>query len=112
MPAGRTRRKTFYGKYRGIVADNADPQGRGRLRLTLPEIFGAVVSPWAEACLPPLAGPAFGVNPSDPKSAGIANQEIVLAGRDFCCGEKEALEAGIEDATVAQFPAKMALTRW
>ena len=24
------------------------------------------------------------------------------------CGEKEALEAGIEDATVAQFPSKMA----
>ena len=32
----------------------------------------------------------------------------MLAGFDFCCGEKEALEAGLEDATVAQFPAKMA----
>ena len=30
-----------------------------------------------------------------------------MAGFDFCCGEKEALEAGIEDASVAQFPAKM-----
>jgi ribose transport system substrate-binding protein len=29
-------------------------------------------------------------------------------GFDFCCGEAEALTAGIEDATVAQFPAKMA----
>ncbi len=26
---------------------------------------------------------------------------------DFCCGEKEALEPAIEDATVAQFPTKM-----
>jgi simple sugar transport system substrate-binding protein len=32
----------------------------------------------------------------------------VLVGFDFCCGEAEALAAGTEDATVAQFPAKMA----
>ena len=41
------------------------------------------------------------------KNAGIANDAIVLVGFDFCCGEKEALTAGTEDATVAQFPAKM-----
>ena len=29
-------------------------------------------------------------------------------GFDFCCGEAEALSAGVEDATVAQFPTKMA----
>ena len=55
------------------------------------------------ACGPPAAGAAQAI-----KNAGIANDKIVLAGFDFCCGEKEALEAGIEDATVAQFPAKMA----
>jgi simple sugar transport system substrate-binding protein len=55
------------------------------------------------ACGPPAAGAAQAV-----KNAGIANDKIVLAGFDFCCGEKEALEAGIEDATVAQFPSKMA----
>ena len=27
---------------------------------------------------------------------------------DFCCGEAEALAAGVEDASVAQFPSKMA----
>ena len=32
----------------------------------------------------------------------------MLVGFDFCCGEAEALTAGIEDATVAQFPTKMA----
>ena len=32
----------------------------------------------------------------------------MLVGFDFCCGEAEALAAGIEDATVAQFPTKMA----
>jgi predicted ABC-type sugar transport system permease subunit len=42
------------------------------------------------------------------QNAGIANDKIVLVGFDFCCGEEEALKAGVEDATVAQFPAKMA----
>jgi len=55
------------------------------------------------ACGPPAAGAAQAI-----KNAGIANDSIVLVGFDFCCGEAEALEAGIEDATVAQFPTKMA----
>jgi ribose transport system substrate-binding protein len=54
------------------------------------------------ACGPPAAGAAQAI-----KNAGIANDAIVLVGFDFCCGEAEALTAGIEDATVAQFPAKM-----
>ena len=58
------------------------------------------------ACGPPAAGAAQAI-----KNAGIANDAIVLVGFDFCCGEAEALEAGIEDATVAQFPTKMARTR-
>lgn len=55
------------------------------------------------ACGPPAAGAARAIN-----NAGIANDAIVLVGFDFCCGEEEALEAGVEDATVAQFPSKMA----
>lgn len=55
------------------------------------------------ACGPPAAGAARAI-----KNAGIAFDKIVLVGFDFCCGEEEALTAGIEDATVAQFPAKMA----
>lgn len=55
------------------------------------------------ACGPPAAGAAQAI-----KNAGIANDAIVLVGFDFCCGEAEALTAGIEDATVAQFPTKMA----
>jgi ABC-type sugar transport system substrate-binding protein len=55
------------------------------------------------ACGPPAAGAAQAI-----QNAGIANDAIVLVGFDFCCGEAEALEAGIEDATVAQFPTKMA----
>lgn len=55
------------------------------------------------ACGPPAAGAAQAI-----ENAGIASDAIVLVGFDFCCGEAEALEAGVEDATVAQFPAKMA----
>jgi len=55
------------------------------------------------ACGPPAAGAARAI-----QNAGIANDKIVLVGFDFCCGEEEALKAGVEDATVAQFPAKMA----
>ena len=55
------------------------------------------------ACGPPAAGAARAI-----KNAGIAPDKIILVGFDFCCGEEEALKDGIEDATVAQFPAKMA----
>jgi simple sugar transport system substrate-binding protein len=55
------------------------------------------------ACGPPAAGAARAI-----ENADIANDAIVLVGFDFCCGEAEALAAGTEDATVAQFPAKMA----
>ena len=55
------------------------------------------------ACGPPAAGAARAI-----QNAAIANDAIVLVGFDFCCGEAEALAAGTEDATVAQFPAKMA----
>ena len=54
------------------------------------------------ACGPPAAGAAQAI-----KNAGIANDAIVLVGFDFCCGEKEALTSGVEDASVAQFPTKM-----
>ena len=55
------------------------------------------------ACGPPAAGAARAI-----ENAGIAPEAIVLVGFDFCCGEAEALSAGVEDATVAQFPTKMA----
>lgn len=54
------------------------------------------------ACGPPAAGAARAI-----QNAKIANDKIVLVGFDFCCGEEQALTAGVEDATVAQFPTKM-----
>jgi ABC-type sugar transport system substrate-binding protein len=54
------------------------------------------------ACGPPAAGAAQAIT-----NAGIANDAFILVGFDACCGELEAIKSGAEDATVAQFPAKM-----
>jgi ribose transport system substrate-binding protein len=40
-------------------------------------------------------------------NAGIANDDIVMVGFDACCGEMDKIASGQEDATVAQYPAKM-----
>ena len=53
------------------------------------------------ACGPPAAGAAQAI-----KNAKL-DHHIILVGFDFCCGEPEAITAGMEDASVAQFPAKM-----
>lgn len=43
----------FYGKYRGLVVDNDDPEKRGRLRVRVPSLLGAeVVTGWALPCTP------------------------------------------------------------
>lgn len=45
--------RRFYGKYRGFVVDNADPERLGRLKLQVPSVLGAqVVTGWALPCLP------------------------------------------------------------
>jgi uncharacterized protein involved in type VI secretion and phage assembly len=52
-------RRRFYGKYRGLVQDNDDPQGMGRIRATVPEVLDAEPSPWALPCVP-YAGDGVG----------------------------------------------------
>ncbi|MGH3901052.1 MAG: phage baseplate assembly protein V [Pseudonocardiaceae bacterium] len=45
--------RRYYGKYRGLVVDNADPAQLGRLRLTVPSVLGEdVVTGWATPCAP------------------------------------------------------------
>jgi len=43
---------TYYGKYRGFVVDNADPEHRGRLRLRVPSVLGDTETAWALPCMP------------------------------------------------------------
>ena len=45
--------RRFFGKYRGIVVDNADPEALGRLKLQVPSVLGEdIVTGWAMPCLP------------------------------------------------------------
>jgi uncharacterized protein involved in type VI secretion and phage assembly len=65
--------RKFFGKYRGTVEDNADPDGRGRLKLSVPDVLGARTSTWAEACVP-LAGPPMmpmGVHFVPPRGSAV-----------------------------------------
>lgn len=42
----------YFGKYRGFVVDNEDPDSRARVTLTVPSVLGDEVTLWAEPCLP------------------------------------------------------------
>lgn len=63
----------FWGKYRGTVISNVDPELRGRLQISVPDVLSLVPSTWAEPCTP-LAGPpgpGMGVYLVPPIGAGV-----------------------------------------
>jgi uncharacterized protein involved in type VI secretion and phage assembly len=45
-------KKTFYGKYRGVVTDINDPRMIGRVRATVPDVMGDKESGWAMPSVP------------------------------------------------------------
>ena len=47
----RLMERSFFGKYRGLVKDNNDPTGRGRLKVIVPAVLGDV-QVWALPCTP------------------------------------------------------------
>lgn len=49
----------YYGKYRGTVLVNIDPEQRGRITAMVPDVLGLTPSTWALPCVP-LAGKAEG----------------------------------------------------
>ena len=65
-----TRSDRFYGKYRGLVTINVDPQKRGRLKAMVPEVLGEVPSSWALPCVP-YAGTTSGFFAIPSVGAGV-----------------------------------------
>lgn len=53
------QQQRFFGKYRGLVESVDDPEGLGRIKARVPELFHDKISPW---CLPcsPMAGTNYG----------------------------------------------------
>lgn len=45
----------YYGKYRGTVINNIDPEQKGRIQASVPDASGLVPTSWAMPCLP-MAG--------------------------------------------------------
>src|SRR5215471_8220639 len=49
--AGSNPRR-FYGKYRGLVIQNVDPEQIGRVLVQVPDVLGPIPSSWAMPCVP------------------------------------------------------------
>lgn len=72
IPSGRSAGQgaRFYGKYRGLVTDNNDPNKLGRVRARVPEALGDVESGWALPCTP-YAGDGSGQYTVPEAGAGV-----------------------------------------
>jgi hypothetical protein len=57
-PGGKPSR--YYGKYRGTVIENIDPEQIGRVLVEVPDVLGLTPSSWAMPCVP-AAGIQAGV---------------------------------------------------
>jgi len=68
-----TTDSNYPGLYRATVAINVDPEFRGRLILTIPDVLSFVPSTWAEPCaaLAGPTGPPMGVYMVPPIGAGV-----------------------------------------
>lgn len=60
----------FYGKYRGTVANNIDPQMMGRVQVSVPSILGEGQLSWAMPCVP-YAGSGVGFFAIPPNGANV-----------------------------------------
>lgn len=56
----RKQQTTYYGKYRAFVTDNEDPEGLGRIKLTIPSVLGEATSDWALPAVAYGGGADFG----------------------------------------------------
>lgn len=98
----------YPGLYRGTVAVNVDPELRGRLMLTIPDVLSFVPSTWAEPCTP-LAGPTgpgMGVYMVPPVGTGVwVMFEHGDAGRPVWMGCRFDVSANVPPLALAGNPA-------
>lgn len=57
----RKQQSTYYGKYRAFVVDTEDPDGLGRIRLSVPSVLGEATSDWALPSVAYGGGADFGM---------------------------------------------------
>jgi uncharacterized protein involved in type VI secretion and phage assembly len=62
--------RTFFGKYRAVVTDNSDPLHIGRVRASVPDVFGDQESGWAMPSAP-FGGSTMGFFAVPSKDAGV-----------------------------------------
>jgi hypothetical protein len=60
----------FFGKYRGKVENNLDPQQQGRVQVSVPAVLGEGTLSWAMPCVP-YAGPGVGFFAVPPNGANV-----------------------------------------
>ena len=60
----------YYGKYRGTVVQNVDPEQIGRIQAMVPDVSGLLPSSWAMPCVP-IAGKQSGVYVVPQIGAGV-----------------------------------------
>ena len=62
--------KKYYGKYRGTVINNIDPEQRARIQAMVPDVSGLVPTSWAMPCVP-IAGKQNGIFAVPQIGAGV-----------------------------------------
>jgi hypothetical protein len=60
----------FYGKYRGTVINNIDPEQRGRIQAIVPAVSNVIPTSWAMPCVP-IAGKQEGIFVLPQVGAGV-----------------------------------------
>lgn len=62
--------KQFFGKFRGTVVNNIDPEQRGRILAIVPAVSGIALTSWAMPCVP-IAGKQEGMFVVPQVGAGV-----------------------------------------
>jgi uncharacterized protein involved in type VI secretion and phage assembly len=65
-----TEPKKYYGKYRGTVINNVDPEQKGRIMAVVPDVSTIIPTSWATPCVP-VASIQMGIFAVPPIGASV-----------------------------------------